>query len=115
MSSWLGILALGVPALHALLMGMIGYPLAMRSRGGLARFHRSGFTWWLITLGVVLVLCVTSAPHALAFGNPGHAVGTTAVTIGAVGAAALVGCLAIEAGGSWLRAARQPQGIDRGM
>lgn len=38
-------LALGTPLIQALLMGVIGYPLARRRPGGMERFHRSGFQW----------------------------------------------------------------------
>lgn len=50
----LGIVALLAPVMQAALMGVVGYPLARR-RGpdGMARFHRSGFTWWLVTLALL--------------------------------------------------------------
>jgi membrane protease YdiL (CAAX protease family) len=34
-------------------MGVIGYPLASRRPGGMEKFRRSGFTWWLISLVLV--------------------------------------------------------------
>ena len=112
MSDWLGVLALSVPVLHALLMGMIGYPLATRRRGGLARFHRSGFTWWLIALTVVLVLVLTSHPGQLALGNPDSDLAADRVLLIAV--LALIACLCLESGGALLQRAIRRNEQDRG-
>jgi hypothetical protein len=54
------IVALLTPLVQVALMGVIGYPLASRRPDGMARFRRSGFTWWLISLAVVgLVAALT--------------------------------------------------------
>lgn len=47
------VVALLTPLVCVALMGVVGYPLATRRPDGMARFHRSGFTWWLISLVVV--------------------------------------------------------------
>lgn len=115
MSDWLGVLALAVPALHALLMGMIGYPLAVRGRGGLEKFHRSGFTWWLIALAVVLVLVLTAHPGQLDPGNPDSSLSNlSASSVILTAALALAACFCLESGGALLQRARRRTGRDRG-
>jgi membrane protease YdiL (CAAX protease family) len=52
------VVALLTPLVCVALMGVIGYPLASRRPDGMARFHRSGFTWWLISL--VVVACIAA-------------------------------------------------------
>ncbi|MFY9488700.1 MAG: CPBP family intramembrane glutamic endopeptidase [Solirubrobacterales bacterium] len=113
MSDWLGVLALSVPALHALLMGMIGYPFAMRRRNGMQKFHRSGFTWWLIALTVVLVLVLTTHPGQLDPGNPASG-GLTAHRVILTALLALVGCFCVESFASLLQRARKRSVQDRG-
>jgi membrane protease YdiL (CAAX protease family) len=108
----LGVLALGALVLHTLLMGMIGYPLAMRGRGGLERFHRSGFTWWLIALSIVVVLVVSSHPGELDPGNPASGLAADRVMLAAV--LALVACLCLESFAALLQHARQGTAQDRG-
>jgi membrane protease YdiL (CAAX protease family) len=93
-------------------MGMIGYPIAMRRRGGLERFHQSGFTWWLITLTVVLVLVLTSHPGQLDPANPASSLAADRVLLAAV--LALVACLCLESSGALLQRARQGAAQDRG-
>jgi len=58
-------IAIGAPLLQALLMGVIGYSYAKNRPGGMERFHQSGFTWWLVTLGVVIVAALLAAPGLL--------------------------------------------------
>jgi membrane protease YdiL (CAAX protease family) len=93
-------------------MGMIGYPLAARRRGGLERFHRSGFSWWLIALSVVLVLVVSSHPGQLDPGNPAAGLAADRVLLAAV--LALVACLCLESFAALLQRARQGSAPDRG-
>ena len=56
----LTIVALLTPVIQVVLMGVIGYPLATRRPDGMARFRRSGFTWWLATLAIVALLAAVS-------------------------------------------------------
>lgn len=65
MSNWLGVLALAASPFQALLMGFIGYPIVVSRRRGLETFHRSGFAWWLVTLGLIVLLTVASHPSTL--------------------------------------------------
>lgn len=90
-------LAIGAPALQALLMGLIGYNYAKNRPGGMEKFHASGFTWWLITLGVVIAGTVVFAP-GLVSGNPiaGHTWSVPRFVI--VVAIGLAVALAIEVG-----------------
>jgi membrane protease YdiL (CAAX protease family) len=109
----LGVLALGALVLHTLLMGMIAYPLAMRRRGGLERFHRSGFAWWLIALSVVLLLVVGTHPGQLDPGRPASGLAADRVVLAAV--LALVACLCVESCAALLQHARRaPAAQDRG-
>lgn len=111
MSSWLGASALGASALQALLMGMIGYPIAVSRRRGLETFHRSGFAWWIITLVVLVATALLSSPGVLSPKHP-SASGTSLVSIvifGVVGAGA---ALFVEVAANVLR--RRASSPDRG-
>lgn len=93
--------ALGSPILQSLLMGVIGYPLARRTPGGMDAFRRSGFTWWLITLLVVIVAALIRAPEYLEWTAPSvHHLTVTRVGVTMVAAIAALG--AIELGAAWI-------------
>lgn len=70
MAKWLGVIAVMTPLVQTALMGFIGYPLSRRRPDGTERFRRSGFTWWFITLGVVVVSGIVLAPDLLAPDSP---------------------------------------------
>lgn len=89
----LAVLALLAPVLQALLMGMIGYPLARRRPGGMAAFRRSGFTWWLVALSLIGLAAVVVAPDLLDVMAPSTNEATPArlLVVFTVGAAIAVG------------------------
>jgi Type II CAAX prenyl endopeptidase Rce1-like len=100
-----GALALGAPVLQAGLMALIGYPLAMRSARAMARFRRSGFGWWLVTLLAVIVLAALAGGGAFDVVAPaGPVLWILAVVAG------LVACLVVEIGAEVL--ARRRDGDD---
>ncbi len=94
-------------------MGFIGYPIAVSRRRGLETFHRSGFAWWLVTLGLIVLLTVASHPSTLGARNPasGHLSVAYVVAVGLVGA---IACLLAEVAASWIRARRRGALPDRG-
>lgn len=102
MPELVAILAVAVPALQVAAMGLIAYPIAVRRPGGMERFHRSGFSWWLITLTAVLLVAVASDPGLLEPSAPAsNEVSSLAVI--AVGAAAAAVIVALElAGDAWI-------------
>lgn len=91
----LGLAGIGAPAVHAALMGFIGYPLATRSSRAMERFHRSGFTWWLITLAVLVTATCLVEPAWLAPGSP-TGDPRPAWRLAVVGVVGLVACLGLE-------------------
>ncbi len=102
MPELVAILAVASPVLQVAAMGFIAYPIAVRRPGGMDRFRRSGFVWWLATLITVLLVAVLSDPGLLDPTSPATgAPGVVAVLIGAAaGAMALV---VIEiAGDAWV-------------
>ena len=106
MNSWPGILALLAPLLHAGLMGLIGYPLALRRRGGMAAFHRSGFTWWLITMAIILLFGIGADPGLLLPSAPS----TGGQPLWALLTLALLGfvvCLALELAATMVATGRE--------
>ncbi len=113
MPDWLGILALAASAVQALLMGFVGYPISLSQRNGMEKFHRSGFTWWLITLMLLVGLAIVLAPGTLSLSSPNSEVSGIAVVVFAsiVGAA---GCIGFELTVSVWRTRRRADGTDRG-
>ena len=109
----LGAVAVGAPVTHGLLMGTIGYPMATRSRQAMARFHRSGFTWWLLTLAVVVCAGLVLAPEALDAGAPTGSVPSLGVAL-ALFCVGLLGCLAVEIAGAALSRWRRTESAARG-
>lgn len=63
-------LAIGAPILQVALMGFIGYPMSRGSASRMARFHKSGFQWWLIALGLVVIVGLVVQPQLLTLTEP---------------------------------------------
>lgn len=70
MARSVAVAAVLAPAVQVALMGFVGYPLARRRPDGVARFRRSGFTWWLVALAVLTVLGLVLAPELLRPDSP---------------------------------------------
>lgn len=95
MDKWIGIVALAAPILQAGMMGFIGYPRARRRPGGMEAFGRSGFTWWLLTLVLIIVLAAATRPAALDPSVPSqHDLTAARIVVVIIGAVAAM--LAIE-------------------
>ena len=114
MSNWLGAAALGASALQALLMGLIGYPIAVSRRRGLEKFHRSGFAWWLVTLALLLAMALATAPTVLGARRPSSA-DISLLSIAVIGVAGCVIALAVEIVGNLIarRTSRPGRGSER--
>lgn len=102
MAELVAILAVASPVLQVAAMGFIAYPIAVRRPGGIERFHRSGFAWWLATLTTVLLVAAVSDPGLLDPAAP--ATGTPSVAAMLVGAVAgAIALIVIEiAGDTWV-------------
>lgn len=113
MNRWITLIALLAPLVQVALMGFIGYPMARRRPGGMAAFHRSGFTWWLVTLVLVLVLGALYAPATLLpAASSAHTITVVRVAVTVLAGLALL--LAIEGAAQLVGQRRlQSQDTDR--
>lgn len=111
---WLAVVALAAPAVQSLLMGMIGYPIARRRPGGMAAFHRSGFTWWLIALAGLIVVGLVVSPSLLRAGAPSrHDVTLARIVVTVLAAVLVVVLVEVVAEVAARRAARSSGAPDR--
>ena len=94
-AGYIGIAAAAAAVIQIVLMGFIGYPIARRRPGGMAAFHRSGFTWWMIVLVLLSALGLLLLPATNAWTYPTLNKVSVEVFF-LISAAAFIVCLSVE-------------------